>query len=222
MEEVVLKAQKRSVIGKQVKVLRRAGQLPAVIYGKGFDPIAITLDLHSASKILPRISSSHLIVVEVDGIEHNTLVRDKQREPITGGLLHVDFLEVSLTEKLRTVVIIHVEGEAPAVKNYNGVVIVGTEEIEVEALPRDLPERIVVDISTLAEIGDAIYVRDLVISPKVRVLSDPDEIIVNVAAPVVEVEAEEVAVAVPEPEVIERGKKPSKNGRHTNLPAVFI
>ena len=207
MEEVVLKAQKRSVIGKQVKVLRRAGQLPAVIYGKGFDPIAITLDLHSASKILPRISSSHLIVVDVDGIEHNTLVRDKQREPITGGLLHVDFLEVSLTEKLRTVVIIHVEGEAPAVKNYNGVVIVGTEEIEVEALPRDLPERIVVDISTLAEIGDAIYVRDLVISPKVRVLSDPDEIIVNVAAPVVEVEAEEVAVAVPEPEVIERGKK---------------
>jgi len=207
MEEVVLKAQKRSVIGKQVKVLRRAGQLPAVIYGKGFDPIAITLDLHNASKILPRISSSHLIVVEVDGIEHNTLVRDKQREPITGGLLHVDFLEVSLTEKLRTVVIIHVEGEAPAVKNYNGVVIVGTEEIEVEALPRDLPERIVVDISTLAEIGDAIYVRDLVISPKVRVLSDPDEIIVNVAAPVVEVEAEEVAVAVPEPEVIERGKK---------------
>ena len=207
MEEVVLKAQKRSVIGKQVKVLRRAGQLPAVIYGKGFDPIAITLDLHSASKILPRISSSHLIVVDVDGIEHNTLVRDKQREPITGGLLHVDFLEVSLTEKLRTVVIIHVEGEAPAVKNYNGVVIVGTEEIEVEALPRDLPERIVVDISTLAEIGDAIYVRDLVISPKVRVLSDPDEIIVNVAAPVVEVEAEEVAVVVPEPEVIERGKK---------------
>ena len=207
MEEVVLKAQKRSVIGKQVKVLRRAGQLPAVIYGKGFDPIAITLDLHNASKILPRISSSHLIVVEVDGIEHNTLVRDKQREPITGGLLHVDFLEVSLTEKLRTVVIIHVEGEAPAVKNYNGVVIVGTEEIEVEALPRDLPERIVVDISTLAEIGDAIYVRDLVISPKVRVLSDPDEIIVNVAAPVVEIEAEEVAVAVPEPEVIERGKK---------------
>lgn len=207
MEEIVLKAQKRSVIGKQVKVLRRSGQLPAVIYGKGFEPIAITLDLQNANKILPTISSSHLIVVDVDGIEHNTLVRDKQREPVTGGLLHVDFLEVSLTEKLRTVVVIHVEGEAPAVKNYNGVVIVGTEEIEVEALPRDLPERIVVDISNLAEIGDAIYVRDLVISPKVRLLSDPDEIVVNVAAPVVEVEAEEVAIAEPEPEVIERGKK---------------
>lgn len=207
MEEIVLKAQKRSVIGKQVKVLRRSGQLPAVIYGKGFEPIAITLDLQNANKILPTISSSHLIVVDVDGIEHNTLVRDKQREPVTGGLLHVDFLEVSLTEKLRTVVVIHVEGEAPAVKNYNGVVIVGTEEIEVEALPRDLPERIVVDISNLAEIGDAIYVRDLIISPKVRLLSDPDEIVVNVAAPVVEVEAEEVAIAEPEPEVIERGKK---------------
>ena len=208
MEEIVLKAQKRTMIGKQVKTLRRAGRLPAVIYGKGVKPVTITLDMHDASQILPTISSSHLIVVDVEGAEHNTLVREKQRDPITGGFLHVDFQEVSLTEKLRTVVVIHIEGESPAVKNYNGVLIVGVEDIEVEALPRDLPDRITVDISNLVEIGDVVHVRDLAVSPKVRVLSDPDDIVVNITAPVSEVEEiEEVAAGAAEPEVIERGKK---------------
>jgi large subunit ribosomal protein L25 len=211
MEEVVLQAKSRTITGKQVKALRAAGRLPAVIYGKGFEPVAISLDMRDSLKILPTVSTSQLIVVDVDGVKHTTLVREKQREPIGGSLLHIDFLEVSLTEKLRAFVGIHFDGDSPAVKNYDGVVVIGTEEIEVEALPRDLPERITVDLSSLAEIGDAIFVRDLDVPAKVRVLTDPDEIVVNITAQAYAAELEAEEGAVPEPEVLERGKKEEEN-----------
>ena len=207
MEEVVLQAQERTVTGKQVKALRVAGRLPAVIYGKTFKPVAISLDFREAQKILPTISSSQLVVVDVEGTRHTALVREKQREPVSGKLIHIDFLEVSMTEKLRASVGIHFEGDAPAIKNYNGVVVIRTEVIEVEALPRDLPERIVVDLSSLAEIGDTIFVRDLERPAKVRNLSDLDEIVVHITAPAYEAELEGVEGGVAEPEVIERGKK---------------
>jgi large subunit ribosomal protein L25 len=207
MEEVVMQALERALTGKQVKTLRVAGRLPAVIYGKGFKPVAISLDYREAQKILPTISSSHLVVVDVEGTRHTTLVREKQREPISGKLIHVDFLEVSMTEKLRASVGIQFEGDAPAIKNYNGVVVIRTEQIDVEALPRDLPERIVVDLVRLAEIGDTIFVRDLDLPAKVRVLSDPDEIVVHIAAPAYDAELEGAEGGVAEPEVIERGKK---------------
>jgi large subunit ribosomal protein L25 len=211
MAEVVLQAKNRTITGKQVKALRVAGLLPAVIYGKGFQPVSITLDSREAHRVIPTLSSSHLVVLDVEGKRHTALVREKQREPITGSLVHIDFLEVSLTEKLRAFVGIHVEGDSPAVKNYNGVVVLGTDEIEVESLPRDLPERIVVDLSALAEIGDAIYVRDLNVPSKVRVLTDGDEIVVNITAPVSDVDYEEAGSGVAEPEVIERGKKEDEN-----------
>jgi large subunit ribosomal protein L25 len=210
MEEIVLQAKSREMIGKQVKILRREGMLPAVLYGHNLNAIPISLDFREASRILPTITSSHLVIIEVDGERHTTLVREKQRHPVQGTILHVDFQVLSLTEKLRTHVVIIQEGEAPAVKNYNGVIVTGLEQLEVESLPGDLPERIKVDISGLEEIGDAIYVRDIVLPPTVEVLTDPDELIVVVNAPAAEeveleeVEAEEVEE---EPEVIERGRK---------------
>jgi large subunit ribosomal protein L25 len=207
MEEVVLQAQERTLTGKQVKTLRVAGRLPAVIYGKTFKPVAISLDYREAQKILPTISSSQLVVVDVEGTRHTALVREKQRDPVSSKLLHIDFLEVSMTEKLHATVGIQFEGDAPAIKNYDGVVVIRSEEIEVEALPRDLPERIIVDLSSLAEIGDTIFVRDLVLPAKVRILSDVDEIVVHIAAPAYEAEPEGVEGGLEEPEVIERGKK---------------
>jgi large subunit ribosomal protein L25 len=205
MEEIVLKAQSRAVVGKQVKALRRQGRLPGVIYGKGIEPILLTLDFKHASSILPTITSSHLIIVDVDGKPHTTLVRERQRQPVTGSLIHVDFQEVSLTEKLRTNVVIVLVGESPAVKIFGGIVVTGLEQLEVEALPGDLPERITVDLSKLTEIGQVIHVRDLPIPAGVEVNESPDEIVVVVTAP--EAEELEEGAAVAEPEVIERGKK---------------
>ncbi len=210
MADVVLKASPRTVTGKQVKQLRREGRLPAVLYGKELEPINITLDAHSASLTLASVTPSQLVTIEIDGSRHTGLVRERQRHPVTGKLLHVDFLIISMTEKLRTSVLVAIEGEAPAIDNgYN--VVTGVESLMVEALPRDLPDRITVDVSNLSEVGDAIYVRDIVLPPSVEVLTDPDEMMVLVTAPaaaVTEIE-EEVAEEeeAEEPEVIERGKQ---------------
>jgi large subunit ribosomal protein L25 len=206
MEEIVLKAERRTVIGKQVKALRRAGKLPAVIYGHHIAPVAISLDARDTGRTLAGVSGSHLITIDLEGERLTTLVRDKQRNPIRGHLTHIDFLAVSMTEKLRTSVAIELHGEAPAVKELDGVLVKGLEEVEVECLPADLPESIVVDISSLKAIGDAIYVRDLVLPAAVEVLEDADEMIVLVTAQAAE-EVEEVAAAAAEPEVIEKGKK---------------
>ncbi len=206
MEEVVLKADRRTVIGKQVKALRRAGLLPAVIYGYNIAPIAISLNARDTGRLLSGVSGSHLIIIDLEGERLTTLVRDKQRNPMRGHLTHIDFLAVSMTEKLRTSVALDLRGISPAVVELDGVLVKGMDVVEVECLPGDLPESIAVDISGLKLIGDAIFVRDLIVPAAVEVLEDGDEMIVLVTPPALE-EAEEVSALGIEPEVIEKGKQ---------------
>lgn len=208
MEKVVFQATKRSVIGKQVRSLRREGKLPGVIYGHNIDPIAISMDAHDASLTLPRLTPSSLVTVQVEGKEYPALVREKQRDYIKNVYIHVDFQAVSLTEKIRANVAIELNGLSLAVKDYNAVLVTGLDELEVECFPQDLPERVMVDISGLAMIGDALYVRDIVISDKVEVLSDADELVVIATASKEEEIAEELGAQAAEPELsVERGKK---------------
>ena len=214
MEKVVLKATKRDVVGKQVKALRREGKLPAVIYGRHTDPIVINLESHSASLSLGRLTSSSLVTIDLDGTEHLALVREKQRDYIKNRLLHVDFLAVSLTEKLRTKVSVHFVGLSLAVKDYNAVLVHNLEEIEVECLPADLPERIDVDISVLNRPGEGIRLKDVHVSDKVHLLGDPETMVAVATFAKVEEEgaavpgAEGVTPTSTEPELsVERGKK---------------
>ena len=214
MEKVVLKATKRDVIGKQVKAMRRAGQLPAVIYGRHLEPISISMDAHTASLTLGKLTSSSLVTIDLDGTEYPALVREKQRNFIKGNLTHVDFLAVSLTEKIRASVRIEFNGVSAAVKDFGAILVHGIEALEVECLPTDLPERVVVDISSLAQVGDGIHVSDITVSDNVRILSDTDIMVVVATAAakeevVVPVAGAEVAVVTPtEPEIsVERGKK---------------
>ncbi|MBC7876966.1 MAG: 50S ribosomal protein L25, partial [Anaerolineales bacterium] len=162
MEKVLLKAKKRDVTGKQVKALRRAGELPAVIYGRHVEPIAISLEAHSAGLALAKLTSSSLVTLDVDGTEFTAIVREKQRNFIKGVLTHIDFLALDLTEKIRTKVRLTYTGVSSAVKDYSAVLVHRLEALEVECLPADLPERITVDISTLKEIGNNIHVRDII------------------------------------------------------------
>ena len=178
MDKIVIQANPRTVVGKQVRALRREGLLPAVLYGPHMKSITISMDAHSSSRILKQITASSLVTVELEGKEYPALVREKQRNFITNNLLHVDFQVVSMTETLRTKVGIQLVGEAPVIEAFDAIIINGLEELEVECLPQDLPERIVVDISTLANVGDAIYVRDIQVSGKVEILDDMDEMIV--------------------------------------------
>src|SRR5512133_3726496 len=214
MEKVVLNASKRDVIGKQVKALRREGKLPAVIYGRHTEPININLDAHSAALALGKLTSSSLVTINVDGTEYPALVREKQRDYIKNRLLHVDFLAVSLTEKLRTRVSVHFVGVSPAVKDYNAVMVHNLEQLEVECLPNDLPERIDLDISVMARPGDGVRVRDVHVGDNVRILNDPDTMVAVATFAKVEEEgagvpgAEGVAPTSTEPEIsVDRGKK---------------
>jgi large subunit ribosomal protein L25 len=208
MEKAVIQAEKRAVVGKQVRALRREGKLPAVIYGYGTEPLSIVLDARSASRILAKASSSTLVTIELSGKQYPTLVREKQLNFIRNELIHVDFLAVSMTEKITANVGIQLDGIAPAVKDFNAILVNGLTELEVECLPANLPERFVVDISGLAEIGDGLYVKDVPAPANVEILSDPEEMIVVATAMAAEEVEEVVAVAEgEEPEIIEKGKK---------------
>ncbi len=209
MEKVVLKASMRSVLGKQVKAMRRDGKLPAVLYGRHMDtPLAVTLDLRDASRALAKVSSSTLVTLDVDGVEHAALVREKQRDFIKNVLKHVDFLAVSLDETLTAYVAVELIGVSFAAKDLNAVLVTGIERIHIECLPGDLPEKIMLDISVLVKIGDSIHVRDLVLSDKVTILNNPDEMLVIATAPKVEeVVVAAVTTLAEEAELIEKGKK---------------
>jgi len=214
MEKVVLNATKRDVVGKQVKALRRAGKLPAVIYGRHTEPININLEAHPAALALGKLTSSSLVTISVDGTEYPALVREKQRDFIKNTLLHVDFLTVLMTEKLRTNVSVHFIGLSGAVKDFNAVLVKNLEQLEVECLPTDLPERIDVDITSLAKPGDSIRVREVQVPDTIRLLNDPDTVVAVATFAKVEEEvaavpgAEVVAPTGTEPEIsVERGKK---------------
>ena len=209
MQKVVLKATKREVLGKKVGALRRAGKLPAVLYGHGVESTPIMLDAREAALKLSHLTSSSLVMVDLDGNEYPALVREKQRDYLKNRLLHLDLQVISMTEKVTTKVGIELTGTAPAVKAFNAVIVTVLNELEVECMPQDLPARVVLDISGLAEIGAGIHVRDVVISDKVKILDDPAETIVVASATreekvvVEEAPVEEEAA----PEESEPGKK---------------
>jgi large subunit ribosomal protein L25 len=182
MEKVALKATKREVLGKKVGALRRAGKLPAVLYGHGIETTPVMLDDREATLRLSHLTSSSLVMIDLDGQEYPALVREKQRDHLKNVLLHVDFQVISMTEKVTTKVGIDLSGTAPAVKAFNAVIVTVLSELEIECMPQDLPARVVVDISGLAEVGAAIHVRDVVISDRVKILDDPDEAIVVASA----------------------------------------
>ena len=218
-DQIHLEAQIRTVKGKQVSSLRRQGILPGIIYGRigkeQIEPLAIQLDLHEASKIINKLTVSSLVRLDVEGQEYPAILREAQKDVIYRTLLHVDFMAVSLTEKLQTAVPIELIGQAPAEINMSAVVVTGISELEIECLPQDMPERIEVDATVLVDIDSAIYVKDLDLPESVDVLTDPDELIAGVTYVTIEEEEEEEEVDElaelldedVEPEVIEKGKQ---------------
>jgi len=213
MEKVILKAELRTITGKKVKNLRIAGKVPAVIYGSEVKTLPITLDKRDTTNTLNKYSGSTILTIDVEGKEHPTLVREIQQDYIKGDLLHVDFLVISLTEKLRTYVSITLIGEAPVLEEYSALIVSGLDQIEVECLPQDLPEVIEVDVSSMEEIGAAIYLKDIPSIEKVEFLSDPEDLIAVASAIKEEVEEvieeDEILEDIEEgaePDVVERGK----------------
>jgi large subunit ribosomal protein L25 len=211
MEKVILEAEKRELVGKKVNRLRKEGKIPAVIYGRDYEATPITLDLRNTTNTLSKVSSSTILTLVLDGKEQSSLIREIQKDFIRNEILHIDFLAVSSKEKLRTNVSISLIGEAPVLEEFDALIVSGIENIEVECYPQDLPESIEVDLSSLKELGDAIYLKDIPAPANVEFLTDGEELVVVASAVKEEAAEEEEEIAEVaeegEPEVIEHGKK---------------
>jgi large subunit ribosomal protein L25 len=197
MADLVLTAQPRTVLGKKVAVLRRQGITPANVYGHNVASAAIQADAHDLNLLVRRAGRTALIQLSVEGEREPraVLVRDLQRKPTDGALLHVDFLQVSMREKLTVTVPIQMTGHAPVVDTTNTVVFQNLEHVQVECLPGDIPQHLEADVSVLTDISASLHVRDLMVSPTVTILTDPDIVVVTVTQKTAqaEVEAEEAA-----------------------------
>lgn len=207
MERFVLNFLEREKSGTgAARQLRREGFIPCIIY-RGGESVPIQI---SSREILPFMNIATreklFVTLKSENVEKKAILKDYQVDPITGKLLHVDFMEVSATEKIRVTIPIMLIGEPIGVKQDKGVLQHGISEVEIEATPEKIPGHIEVDVSHL-EVGDAIHVKDIKFEEGIKVLSDPDEVIATVTF-----EAEEAEVATStgetvEPEVIKKGKK---------------
>lgn len=186
----------RTVLGKDVKKLRRAGQTPANVYGHKIDSTAVQADTVTLLRLFKGASRNQIINLQVEGesTPRTVVVREVARDPVTHSVLHVDFFQVSLTEKMTAAVQVVLTGTSDAVETYQGILLQMLESIEVEALPGDIPTEFVVDVTVLTQLEQSIHVRDLHIDEsKVTVNTDPDVVVARVAAPRVAAEDEEAA-----------------------------
>ena len=192
MDKLSLKADVRKITGRKVSKLRLEGVLPANIFGKKVKSQAIAVKLDDFLAVYKKAGETSLINLEVGKEDKAVLVANVQVSPITDKPIHVDFHQVDLKEKVTADVPIEMTGESPAEKMSVGTVVQYIDEIEVEALPTDLPDKLVVDISKLTEVDQAIYVKDLDLDiKKVEVKVGADEIVFKVEPP----QKEEVAPA---------------------------
>jgi large subunit ribosomal protein L25 len=194
MSQVVLSAKNRQGSGSsQARRIRRSGRIPAILYGRSGQAISIDLDAQEFALRVRNISESTIVKVEVDGTSHDAFVKDTQRNIVDGNILHVDFYEVESGVALRAKVSLHLSGNPVGVRE-GGMLENPVHEIEVECLPKDLPERIDIDISGL-KVNQSLHVRDIPLAEGVKLISNADQVVALVkfakaeAAPAAEAEA---------------------------------
>lgn len=194
MKKHSLSATKRDSLGRKVKKLRVAGQLPATVYGKKVASASLTVGYDAFAKTYEEAGETGLIELSVGGAIRHVLIHHVQKHPVTGATLHVEFHQVDLKEKVHAKVPIVLVGESVVVSEKRGVVLSILDEVEVEALPTELVEHIEVDVSTLSDVGQEVKVKDLAIPAGLTVLSEAELTIVKIA-PLITKEAEAEAAA---------------------------
>lgn len=206
MEQIELSAATRDILGKKVRFLRRQGLTPANLYGRNVKSTALQVDTTQLKHTLAKAGKSSLVALKVDSAKRPKMViiRDIQREPLTGGLLHVDLYQVKMEERIKIEVSLLFVGEAPAIRDRGGILVQNMTSVEVECLPANMPHNIEVDLSVLKELDQAVHVKDLSVDEGVTILTDPEQSIVQIARSKVEVEiAEELMAAEAEAEAEE-------------------
>jgi large subunit ribosomal protein L25 len=178
---------------------RQGGAIPAVLYGRGLKSQTVQVDYKELNKVYQNAGSTSLVMLKLDGkSDHPVLIRELQLHPLRSTVMHVDFYQVRMDEEIRALVPLHFEGTSSAVKDKGGVFVRSMDEIEVEALPQDLPHDISVDISVLDNFEKVIRIADLKLPKGVTILHEDDEVIALVQAPRTEAELEELTAEVKE------------------------
>jgi len=208
---VKLTAKIRKETGRKARVLKDAGRIPAVVYGHKVKNISIDVDYKEFQKVLRQAGESSLIELHVDGEKEKrlVLVKDLQKDHMSDQYIHVDFFETSAKEEVEVKVPLVFEGESIAVKDLGGTLVKNVQELDVKAMPLDLPHEIKVSIDVLKTFEDHILVKDLVIPKGVKVLAHEDEIVASVVPPenVEEELAKEIEEKVEDVESVEKKEK---------------
>lgn len=183
-----LKVQKREILGRKVESLREEGIIPAELYGRGLENVHLSVPAKEFSKVFKQAGESTVVNLDLGDKKVPVLIYEVSTDPLSDKIIHVDFYAVKMDEKITTSVPLEFTGEAPAIKEKQGVLVKAAQELEIRALPADLPHHLEVKLDALSEIGMSVYVKDLSIPKGVEILVKPE----TVVATVVEQAKEEV------------------------------
>ncbi len=204
MEKIKLQAKHRDTFGKKVAKLRREGLIPAVMYSKGKEGTALSVDKKLFDHVYKLSGGSTILTLEIEGDkDRNVLIKEVDRNPVTDNVVHADFYQVKMTEKITATVPLRFIGDSKAVMDLSGSLITNKSEVEVECLPADLPHEIEVDISLLEDFESVLHISDIKLPPGVEVKDDPEETLAFVEAPRSEEELAELEEPVEEGEMPE-------------------
>lgn len=199
-----LVAKKREIFGRKVKRLRKEGILPANLYGKKTESMALQVDVKDFCKVYSQVGETGIVDLKIENEKETrpVLIQNVQKDPVEDSFLHVDLRQVVLTEKISATIPIILVGEAPAEIQKEGILVQEISEIEVEALPTDLPENFQIDVSKLEKVNDAIFVRDIQYDKKKIQLKANEDLIIAKIEPLAKEEVsptptEEVSVEMP-------------------------
>lgn len=193
MEQIELAATRRTVKKGEAKRIRAEGRVPGIVYGYGFDSQPLAMEAVELRSVLGQAGASSLIHLRIDDAStaQPVLARDIQRDVLSGEPIHVDFLAVSMTEKITADVTVNLVGEPVSVTEGEGVLLQGANTLQIECLPSDLIRSLVVDVSEL-EFNSALYVADLEIPANITILADPEDLVAQVVPERLEEEEEEL------------------------------
>jgi large subunit ribosomal protein L25 len=201
-----IKAEKREILGKKVAVLREKGMIPAELYGFEVPNMHLSIDSKAFEKTFKEAGENTVVNVVVSGSSYPVLIYDVQHSPVSGGVIAVDFYKVNMNKEIVAMIPLKFIGESKVVKEGLGIIVKAMDEIEIEALPADIPSSITVDISSLSSIGQSIYVKDLSVTGKFKFTVEPGNVVVSVSEKAAEEEVIKAEVT-PDKVVVETEEK---------------
>lgn len=205
-----LNAKKRDIFGKKLYKSRLAGEVPVVVYGGGEEPLHLFVDSKEFQKVWKQAGESSIVKIIGEGIKKDVLIQDVSLHTVTDNPLHVDFYMVKADQMIRVSIPVNFVGIAPAVKTFGGVLVKVMREVEVEALPANLPHEFTVDVSKIEKLEDQITIADLKTDANVKIIAAPEDVIALVSVAKEEVEEVAAPVDLTKIEVEKKGKKPEE------------